>query len=103
MDAIILTALEADPTTRTPNAGALADALRQRRLSSTTSASRTEAVAESPTTEAKELVEEALRAGQELGRLEQAADLMEEAVNLSPQLRDLYLDKLTLWRRGVTM
>lgn len=103
LDAIILTALEADPATRTPNAGALADALRQRRLSSTTSVSRSEAVAESPTTEAKELVEEALRMGQELGRLEQAADLMEEAVNLSPQLRELYLDKLTLWRRGVTM
>ena len=35
--------------------------------------------------------------------MDRAADLMEEAVNLSPHLRELYLGKLTLWRRGVTM
>jgi serine/threonine-protein kinase len=103
LDNIILNTLEANPATRTPHAGALAEALQTRRLTSTPSGSQTEPAAESPTVEAKQLVEEALRLGMVVGRLEEAADLMEEAVGLSPQLRELYLDKLTMWRRGVTM
>ena len=104
LDTIILNTLSAEVPTRTPDAGALENALRVRRLSGTSSGSaRTESSPESPTTEALQLAEEALRLVLELGRLEKAADLMEEAVNLSPQLRELYLGKLTLWRRGVTM
>ena len=102
LDTIILNALAAEVPSRTPDAGALAEALRARRLAGTLSL-QTEAAPESPTTEAMQLAEEALRLVQELGQLEKAADLMEEAVNLSPQLRQLYLGKLTLWRRGVTM
>ncbi|MFD3522625.1 serine/threonine-protein kinase [Streptomyces sp. NPDC058653] len=56
-----------------------------------------------PTERAKRLAEEALALARSPGELDRAADLMEEAVNLSPYLRDLHLSKLTLWRRGVMM
>ena len=36
-------------------------------------------------------------------RLGEAADLMEEALNLAPQLRDTFEYRLKLWRRGVVM
>ncbi|MFD3485480.1 serine/threonine-protein kinase [Streptomyces sp. NPDC058665] len=56
-----------------------------------------------PTERARRLAEEALALARSPGELDRAADLMEEAVNLSPYLRDRYLSKLTLWRRGVMM
>ncbi|WP_405796724.1 serine/threonine-protein kinase [Streptomyces sp. NBC_01506] len=56
-----------------------------------------------PTERARRLAEEALVLARSPGELDRAADLMEEAVNLSPYLRDRYLSKLTLWRRGVMM
>ncbi|MET4927546.1 serine/threonine-protein kinase [Streptomyces sp. PSRA5] len=56
-----------------------------------------------PTERARRLAEEALALARSPGELDRAADLMEEAVNLSPYLRDLHLSKLTLWRRGVMM
>ena len=35
------------------------------------------------------------------GRLDRAADLLEEAVTLSPRIAAQHVDLLTLWRRGV--
>ncbi|MFG2175368.1 serine/threonine-protein kinase [Streptomyces niveus] len=61
------------------------------------------AVNRPPTQRARRLAEEALELARSPGELDRAADLMEEAVNLSPYLRDLHLSKLTLWRRGVMM
>lgn len=58
------------------------------------------AVNRPPTQRARRLAEEALELARSPGELDRAADLMEEAVNLSPYLRDLHLSKLTLWRRG---
>jgi serine/threonine-protein kinase len=125
LDTIILNALEAEPRVRTADAGALARALKARRAGAGVGGGEPADLAEgwatdtvygdagtsvgeapvyrSPTQEASELAEQALRLVLELGQLEKAADLMEEAVNLSPQLRERYLGKLTLWRRGVTM
>ena len=37
------------------------------------------------------------------GKLMSAADLMEEAFNKSPSLREKYASRLQLWRRGISM
>lgn len=128
LDRIVLATLEIDPRNRPATAQFLADALRERAESLvgaagpggapdsvTPGASRTAdeqaASAEPtakrsvrpPTERARRLSEEALALARLPGELDRAADLMEEAVNLSPYLRDRYLSKLTLWRRGVVM
>ncbi|MEV8404457.1 serine/threonine-protein kinase [Streptomyces niveus] len=69
----------------------------------TSAGSAKAAVNRPPTQRARRLAEEALELARSPGELDRAADLMEEAVNLSPYLRDLHLSKLTLWRRGVMM
>lgn len=48
---------------------------------------------------AEEAVEMSLRAG----RLVEAADLLEEALNRWPPLRERYEGRLRLWRRGIAM
>jgi len=37
------------------------------------------------------------------GRLTEAADTMEEAFNKSPEIRDKYAQRVSLWRRGMSM
>jgi serine/threonine-protein kinase len=51
----------------------------------------------------REMAERALEMTREAGQLIEAADLMEEAFNQWPQLRDEYEYRLTLWRRGIAM
>jgi len=51
---------------------------------------------------ARKLAEQAFRARQG-GRLAEAADLMEEAFNKSPELRQKYSKQVKLWRRGISM
>lgn len=46
---------------------------------------------------------EAVRLAKERGRLAEAADLMEEAFNKWPDLRERYEYQVRLWRRGVAM
>jgi serine/threonine-protein kinase len=53
-------------------------------------------------TEAEELTKKALHARQ-AGRLAEAADLMEEAFNKSPELRPKYARHVKLWRCGISM
>ena len=48
------------------------------------------------------LVDKALEARRG-GRLGEAADLMEEAFNKSPDLRDKYAHQVKLWRCGISM
>ena len=50
----------------------------------------------------EELVDKALEARRS-GRLGEAADLMEEAFNKSPDLRDKYAHQVKLWRCGISM
>lgn len=113
LDRIVLATLELDPAHRPATARALADALRERHSpprgrpaeaprapAPPPPATRTE---RPPTERAWRLAREALELARTPGELDAAADLMEEAVNLSPYLRTLYLPKLTLWRRGVMM
>ena len=52
---------------------------------------------------ARDMVCRALKAAREDGRLADAADLMEEAFNLQPGLREKYASRVKLWRAGVSM
>jgi serine/threonine-protein kinase len=49
-----------------------------------------------------DLTKKAFQARQ-AGRLAEAADLMEEAFNKSPELRQKYAHQVKLWRCGVSM
>lgn len=53
--------------------------------------------------DAQRLVRAAIKIAEEHGRLSEAADIMEEALNGSPALRQKYADKVRLWRSGVSM
>jgi serine/threonine-protein kinase len=102
LDRILLATLEHDPEDRLASAVVLAEALRTRRSRADTPVRRTGS-GPPPTERARRLADEALALALSPGQLHRAADLMEEAVNLSPHLRERYLAKLTLWRRGVMM
>lgn len=52
---------------------------------------------------ARTMASEALKLAQQAGRLVEAADLMEEAFNRWPELRDEYEFRVKNWRRGVVM
>jgi serine/threonine-protein kinase len=102
LDRILMATLTVDPAARTPTGRALADAMRTRRESVSVPARRTPDAAE-PTARAQRLADEAFALARRPGALDRAADLLEEAVTLSPRLRDLHSETLTLWRRGVVM
>lgn len=53
--------------------------------------------------QAMEMTRKALGLAQQQARLNDAADLMEEAFNMAPELRQEYEYRLKLWRRGVVM
>jgi serine/threonine-protein kinase len=50
---------------------------------------------------ARRMIEEALALARYVGKLDEAADLMEEALNKWPRLRVDYEYKVKIWRRGV--
>ncbi len=52
---------------------------------------------------ANELAAKAVELAQTPGRLNDAADLMEEAFNKLPRLRSEYQGRVKLWRRGISM
>jgi serine/threonine protein kinase len=105
LDHIILSTLEVDPANRPTTAGALHEALRQRQdnLARQPQPPAETSSARPPTQRAQRLADEALALAYVPGELERAADLLEEAVNLSPRLREVHLSRLLLWRRGVVM
>lgn len=53
--------------------------------------------------EGKNLAKLAIQKAKEEGRLFEAADIMEEAFNKSPFLREKYADQVRLWRCGISM
>jgi serine/threonine-protein kinase len=53
--------------------------------------------------QAESLVREAIRTAKQQGNLTEAADMMEDAFNKWPSLREKYATKVTLWRRGIHM
>ncbi|HEX8343863.1 MAG TPA: serine/threonine-protein kinase [Actinoplanes sp.] len=106
LDRILTATLAIDPKDRPATGRALADALRERRAV-VTPQPRVQPdpgkAADRPSGRAQRLADEAFTLARQPGALERAADLLEEAVNLSPHLRDRHLPTLTLWRRGVVM
>lgn len=105
LDRIVLATLEVAAGNRPASAGVLAGELRTRRQRFDGASKPDGGVVEPPppSARARQLAEEALELSRRAGQLDRAADLMEEAVNLSPDLRARYLPMLTLWRRGVTL
>jgi serine/threonine-protein kinase len=104
LDAIVLAALEVDRTRRTQGARELLDGLLARGGNSALrpyAPSGTAGHAGPPSERARRLVEEARALARTPGELPRAADLLEEAVGLSPRLRERHLETLILWRRGV--
>lgn len=114
LDAVVLRALDPDPARRYGDATAVLQAL-ERWKQGGSGAFRT---GPSPSTtskeafgtrfspneaEARRLAALALNTASETGRLADAADQMEEAMNRWPSLRDEYGYKVSLWRRGVVM
>jgi len=52
---------------------------------------------------ARRMAREAVQLAQDAARLNDAADLMEEALNKFPALRSEYQGRVKLWRRGISM
>ena len=114
LDSIVLKTLEIKADNRYPTAKELLTALenwkpaahetssKSKTLSS--EASKTVLGMPSPVnqTHAQDLTKKAFLARQ-AGRLADAADLMEEAFNKSPELRQKYAHQVKLWRCGISM
>ncbi|MEU8298968.1 serine/threonine-protein kinase [Micromonospora sp. NPDC048909] len=105
LDRIVLATLDVAPADRPASAGVLAAELRERRRNLGAAVTSGDGAVDPPPPSARalQLAAEALELSRRAGQLGRAADLMEEAVNLSPELRARYLPKLTLWRRGVML
>jgi len=52
---------------------------------------------------AEERVEKALKLAKDASKLTEAADILEEALNKHPELREKYEYQLRLWRRGIVI
>lgn len=116
LERIALRALAVDPRSRYPNARDMLQELERWRPDPDagsgkgglpTSAEDSKAalgpavaVSEGP---AREMARKAVELARGSGRLAEAADLMEEAFNKWPDLREQYEYQLRLWRRGIAM
>lgn len=113
LDAIVHRTLEKRADDRYPTAKELLTALenwqpttRELERQSTVSSSGSKSILGIPSPVdqglAKDLARKAFEA-RSAGRLADAADLMEEAFNKSPQLREEYASQVKLWRCGISM
>ncbi len=114
LDGIVLKALHKNPEDRYAGAKELLDALEQWRPGMSEPANETQCLSSeaskavlgmpSPAdaNSAQTLVERAFNA-KRVGRLAEAADLMEEAFNKSQSLRTKYAHQVKLWRCGISM
>lgn len=114
LDAVLMKTLEKAPDKRYPTAKEVLAALEAWKPDIQASAhntkphstepSKTVLGMPSPADEgvARDLAQKAFKASQ-AGRLAEAADLMEEAFNKSPALRQKYAHQVRLWRCGVSM
>jgi actin-like ATPase involved in cell morphogenesis len=113
LDRLISKSLDAQPSRRFQNAVELLDALdewkprsQSRKPESLPSQVPKTALGEEHSSpneiEASEMARKAIVLKKE-GRLADAADVMEEAFNKSPNLRDRYAHQVRLWRCGVSM
>jgi serine/threonine-protein kinase len=114
LEGIVMKTLEKRAENRYPTAKDLLDALEhwsptaqdgnRRRKAVSSEPSKSVLGSPSPANEtmAQDLASRAFRAKQD-GRLAEAADLMEEAFNKSPSLREKYANQVKLWRCGISM
>jgi len=116
LDAILSRCLAGRPADRYENASALLDELarwRPDRSPTTSSPTRSDNGKEAKSTfghqsscdlnVARRMIQDAIAASKKPGSLMSAADLLEEAINKAPELREQYESQLKLWRRGVCM
>ncbi len=116
LDRIVFKALSIDAAKRLANARAVLEALARWKPKATAPPAKAAELGESDslktalgaeaaldTSKAKSMADKALRLARDGGRLTEAADLMEEAFNLSPDLRTKYENLLKAWRRGIAM
>ncbi|MGQ0576471.1 MAG: serine/threonine-protein kinase [Pseudonocardia sp.] len=104
LDDLVLAMLAVDPRERPASAVDLAGPLSELRAGGGRVGAATAAVDSTPPDEhAQRLADEAVALARHPATLNQAADLMEEAVTLAPRLRAEHLPQLVLWRRGVMM
>jgi len=115
LDAIVLKALHPKPRQRYSDAEQmLADLDRWKPSSkrapakeSYTSSDMSKTALGPPSTvdagEGRKLADKAVKLARVHGKLSEAADLMEEALTKSPDLRDHYESSLQLWRKGIVM
>src|ERR1035437_515518 len=113
LEKVVMRALEKSPQNRFPTARELHHDLDAAPLHDHASPAPQKPMSRDPTkavlgnpspmdgSQARTLVEKALEARRG-GRLGEAADLMEEAFNKSPDLRDKYAHQVRLWRCGVS-
>lgn len=112
LDSILFRALELEPADRYPDARAMSnDIVAWNPPESGRSRKQKEIIDESKTalgtssqsneTAATEMTEEALKLSKDARKLVEAADLLEEALNRCPKLRERYEYQLRLWRRGI--
>lgn len=115
LDGIISRCLARDPGERYPNAQSLLADLQSwspsdpahdsNHQSDTTKSAKHALGTPSPVDKvaAAAAVREALNKAREPGQLMSAADILEEALNKDPDLRERYEPQVKLWRRGVCM
>jgi serine/threonine-protein kinase len=112
LDSIVSRCLKINPADRYPNASALLDDLLEWKPSESKRTKKTKgnadeyksalgSLAQSNQTAAERMVVEALSLSRDARKLIEAADLLEEAINKSPNLRERYEYQLKLWRRGI--
>jgi serine/threonine-protein kinase len=116
LEKIILRCLEMDPAKRYQTAKDLLDALGmwkiptpsketcpKKAISSEGSKSGLGAYSPIDQEEGQHLARLAMKKAKDEGRLFEAADIMEEAFNKSPSLRQKYANQVRLWRCGISM
>jgi serine/threonine protein kinase len=114
LDSIVSRSLGIKPTDRYPDAAAMLGDLVEWKPSESKSSPKGKGgadeyksalgpLAQSKQTAAKGMVAEALRLSRDASKLIEAADLLEEALNKSPNLRERYEYQLKLWRRGIAV
>jgi len=111
LDSIISRCLEINPTNRYPDAPAMLSDLLQWKPSESKKATESKGdeyksalgwLAQSDQTAAERMVAEARSLSRDARKLIEAADLLEEALNKWPKLRERYEYQLRLWRRGIS-
>jgi len=114
LDAIVLKTLEIRPENRYPDATAMLDDLVKwkpsepgaayiKKVETDKTKNSFEIVPQISDTVVKQKLSEALKLARQAYSLNEAADMLEEVLNQSPELRKEYENQLRLWRRGIIM